>query len=100
MVKQNIDKCLACQANGPETQPDPLHMSPLPPKPWHTLNIDLCGPLPTGEYLFVITDVYSRFPEVEIVSSMSAKAIIPKLDQIFPLMVFQTHYEVTMDLRS
>ena len=83
MVKQKIEKCLACQANGPENRPDPLHMSPLPPKPWHTLNMDFCGPLPTGEYLFVIIDAYSRFPEVEIVHSTSAKAIIPKMDQIF-----------------
>ena len=83
MVKQKIEKCLACQANGPESRPDPLHMSPLPPKPWHTLNMDFCGPLPTGEYLFVIIDAYSRFPEVEIVHSTSAKAFIPKMDRIF-----------------
>ena len=82
-VQQKIKKCLACQANGPKNSPDPLHMTPLPPKPWHTLNMDFCGPLPTGEYLFVIIDAYSRFPEVEIVHSTSAKAIIPKLDRIF-----------------
>jgi hypothetical protein len=45
--------------------------------------MDFCGPLPTGEYLFVIIDAYSRFPEVEIVHSTSAKAIIPKMDRIF-----------------
>lgn len=55
---------------------------PLPPKAWHTLNMDFCGPLPTGEYLFVIINGYSQFPEVEIVYSTSAKAIIPKMDQI------------------
>ena len=83
MVKQKVEQCLACQANGPESHPDPLQMSPLPPKPWHTLNMDFCGPLPTGEYLFVIIDAYSRFPEVEIVHSTSARAIIPKMDRIF-----------------
>ena len=83
MVKQKIEKCLACQANGPESHLDPLHVSPLPPKPWHTLNMDFGGLLPMGEYLFVIIDVYSRFSEVEIVHSMSAKAIIQKMDRIF-----------------
>ena len=30
-VKQLIDNCVTCQANGPENRPDPLQMSPLPP---------------------------------------------------------------------
>ena len=58
-------------------------MSPLPPDPWHTVHMDFCGPFPTGEYLFVVIDAYSRFPEVEIVRSTSASSIIPKLDRIF-----------------
>ena len=58
-------------------------MSPLPPTPWHTFHMDICGPFPAGEYLFVVIDAYSRFPEVDIVHSTSASAIIPKLDRIF-----------------
>ena len=58
-------------------------MSALPPAPWHTVHIDFCGPFPTGEYLLVVIDAYSRFPEVDIVRSTSAAAIIPKLDRIF-----------------
>ena len=83
MAKDMIDSCLACQANGPENNPDPLQMSPLPPTPWHTVNMDFCGPFPMGEYLFVIIDAYSRFPEVEIVSSTSAATVIPKLNRVF-----------------
>ena len=45
--------------------------------------MDFCGPFPMGEYLFVVIDAYSRFPEVEIVHSTSASAIIPKMDRIF-----------------
>ena len=82
-VKNAIDKCIACQANSSGSRPDPLQMSPLPPEPWHTVHMDFCGPFPTGEYLFVVIDAYSRFPEVEIVHSTSASAIIPKMDRIF-----------------
>ena len=82
-VKQKIDRCVACQANSCGSRPDPLQMSPLPPEPWHTVHMDFCGPFPTGEYLFVVIDAYSRFPEVEIVHSTSASAIIPKMDRIF-----------------
>ncbi len=82
-AKRLIDTCIACQANGPENRPDPLQMSSLPPTPWHTTHMDFCGPFPSGEYLFVVMDAYSRFPEVDIVSSTSAASIIPKLDRMF-----------------
>ena len=82
-VKKMIDKCIACQVNGPNNHPDPLQMSPLPPDTWHTVRMDFCGPFPSRGYLFVVIDAYSRFPEVEIVHSTSASCIIPKLDRVF-----------------
>ena len=75
-----IDCCVACQENGPANHPAPLQMSVLPPEPWHTVHIDYCGPFPTGEYLLVVIDAYSRFPEVEIVNSTATKGT---LDRIF-----------------
>ncbi len=42
-----------------------------------------CGPLPTGEYLLVAIDRYSRYPEVEMARSTKASTVIPKLDQMF-----------------
>ena len=58
-------------------------MTDLTPEVWHTVNIDFCGPFPEGEYLLVLIDAYSRFPEVEIVSPTSSKVTIPKLEGIF-----------------
>ena len=40
-------------------------------------------PFPNGDYLLVVTDDFSRYPEVEILRSTSAKAVIPHLDSIF-----------------
>ena len=45
--------------------------------------MDFCGPFPTGEYLFVVIDAYSQFPEVEIVHSTPASTIISRMDRIF-----------------
>ena len=78
-----LSSCLACQSNGPNTKPDPLAMSVLPPEPWHTEHIDFSGPFPFGEYLLVVIDAYSRFPEVDIVHSTKATSTISKLECIF-----------------
>ena len=36
-----------------------------------------------GHYVLVVIDDYSRFPEVEIGHSTSAKVVLPKLDRVF-----------------
>ncbi|KAK7919302.1 hypothetical protein WMY93_010586 [Mugilogobius chulae] len=80
-----VRNCLACQANTPVTQNEPLKMSPLPEAPWHSVSADFYGPLPSGEYLLVITDDYSRYPVVEIVRSTSAVTVIPVMDKVFSM---------------
>ena len=45
--------------------------------------MDFCGPFPNGDYLLLLIDDFSRYPEVEILRSTSAKAVIPHLDSIF-----------------
>ena len=66
-------------------------MSELPDGPWEKLSTDFHGPLPSGHYLLVIIDQYSRYPVVEIVKSTSAKATIPIYDKIFGLFGMPLH---------
>ena len=58
-------------------------MSPTPEGPWLQVSADFCGPLPTGEMVLHILDPYSKYPEVESVSSIAAKDTIPALERIF-----------------
>ena len=44
--------------------------------------MDFKGPIASDFYFIVLIDEYSRFPEVEIVRSTSAEAVIPKLHRI------------------
>ncbi|XP_052809099.1 uncharacterized protein K02A2.6-like [Mya arenaria] len=84
MVKDIVKGCIACLATTKErNRNEPLKMSELPSGPWQNLSADFCRPLPSGEYLFVITDEYSRYPIVEIVKSVSANRVIPVLDKTF-----------------
>ena len=45
----------------------------------------ICGPLPTGDYLIVIIDEFSRFPVVEITKCLTADKNIPIVDKVFSM---------------
>ena len=84
LAERRVRSCLACQATtSTPITPEPIISTPLPAVPWKTLSADFLGPLPTGELLLVVMDDFSRFPEVEIVSSTASTTVIPKLDSIF-----------------
>ena len=55
-------------------------MSPLPDKAWQEISIDFAE-LSTGDYLLVVTDDYSRYPAVEVIRSLAALTVMPKLDK-------------------
>ncbi len=82
MIAGCLPGCLPCQAVVPIYTQEPLCMSELPALR-EKVGVDFCGPFPCGDYLLVVTDEYSRYPEVEIPWSLSARATIPKLDKIF-----------------
>ena len=82
-VKEEVGKCIACQATSQPNPPEPLCSAPMPSHAWNELKIDFCGPFPSGHYILVVIDVYSRYPEIEILKSIAAPKVIPKLDVIF-----------------
>jgi len=55
-------------------------MSNLPKSPLTELSLDTLGPLPSGHYIMVVMDDYSRYPVVEILTSTTSEAIIQSLD--------------------
>ena len=67
--------------DGKKQPPELLQMSEMPEHQWHTVGIDFKESLPSGKYLLVVIDLYSRYLEVDIIKP--AQAIIPKLDIIF-----------------
>jgi len=85
LVEKAVSHCLYCQVATPKSceTMEPLKMTPLPDGPWSEVAVDFSGPFKNGDYLLVVIDEYSRFPEVEVVTSTSAEAVLPKLDSIF-----------------
>ena len=80
-VDEVVKKCFPCQIATPKSSHEPLEMTPLPDGPWQHVSVDFCKV--AGHYVLVVIDDYSRFLEVEIMHSTSARAVIPKLDRIF-----------------
>ena len=58
-------------------------MTPLPKGLWLKVSADICGPFPTGEYVLVVLDAYSRYPEIEIVKTTNTATITLALERIF-----------------
>ena len=58
-------------------------MSPTPKGPWVQVSTEFCGPFPTGKAVLVVIDVYSKYPEVEIIKSTAAKEVLPAMERIF-----------------
>ena len=69
MVEAHVQHCYPCQV--------------VSVSPERDVAVDVWGPIHTGEYLLVTVCKQSRWAEVEIVTSTSAKAVIPKMDKTF-----------------
>uniref|UniRef100_A0AAG5D2V5 Integrase catalytic domain-containing protein n=1 Tax=Anopheles atroparvus TaxID=41427 RepID=A0AAG5D2V5_ANOAO len=56
---------------------------PLPDKPWVDIAIDFFGPLPSGDYLLVVIDYFSRYKEIEVMRKITASETAERLEKIF-----------------
>ena len=83
-VQTELEHCLACQSMAQPNHLEPIKTVSMPNQLWDKVKIDFYGPLPTGQYILVVIDRYSRFPKIEILTTTSAQKVIPKLDSIFP----------------
>ncbi|XP_055714982.1 uncharacterized protein K02A2.6-like [Phlebotomus papatasi] len=83
MVEQHVKKCRSCVLVSQPLNPVPMTRRPLPEAPWVDTAIDFLGPLPTGEYLLVIVDYYSRYQEIEVMDKVTSRETINRLEKIF-----------------
>ncbi|XP_062539057.1 uncharacterized protein K02A2.6-like [Armigeres subalbatus] len=66
----------------------------MPEKPWTDVAIDFLGPLPSGDYLLVLVDYFSRFTEVIVMRQITAELTINALFETF------SRYGIPETLRS
>ena len=82
-VLSYVESCLPCNVAQAHTPPVPLEPNLLPNRPWQRLHADFKGSIEGRYYLHVIIDQYSKYPEVDLVTSTSFKKLKPVLDRVF-----------------
>jgi transposase InsO family protein len=82
-IENIVRDCFSCQISTNTHHTEPAKMTELPERPWDIVEMDFCGTFPNGEYALVMTDQYSRYPEVEFVRSTSNRPVQKKLKKIF-----------------
>ena len=82
-VLDYVESCIGCLAAIPQVTPVPLEPNFLPERAWKELHADFKGPIGGKYYFHVMIDQYSKYPEVDILTSTSFKKLRPCLDRIF-----------------
>ena len=75
--------CRGCQVESGPNHPEPLHMTELPQGPWQSIAIDFMAPLPSGDYVFAVTDYSSRYVEASISKKNTADVAINSVEKMF-----------------
>jgi hypothetical protein len=84
-VKKFVEECVDCQAFTKKTTKQPIQPNRVPSSCWEEVSVDLFGPLPSKNHIVVVQDLASRYPVAKIVSSTSAKAVLPVLKQTYDM---------------
>lgn len=82
-AENTVKSCRGCTLVSMPNPPHPLKRRELPSQPWIDIAIDLLGPLPSGDYLLVVVDYYSRYKDIKICRDISSKEMIRLLREIF-----------------
>ena len=69
LIERKVSKCRLCQVVQDKNLDQPTKPNELPTGPWEYVEMDFQGPYPNGEYIFVMIDRYSRWPEIATLGS-------------------------------
>lgn len=82
-VEKGIKTCKSCLQVSIPHPPEPMKRRQIPDRPWKDLAVDFLGPLPSGHYILVVVDYFSRYFEIKILTSITTKQTITELKEIF-----------------
>ncbi|XP_055842902.1 uncharacterized protein K02A2.6-like [Episyrphus balteatus] len=78
-----VKSCRECLLVSRPTPPVPMIRHAFPNGPWQCLAMDLLGPLPNHDFVFVVIDYFSRYQEIRFIRKITSSKIISILEEIF-----------------
>jgi transposase InsO family protein len=83
-AEKHVKTCKTCLMTNPRTSfaHTPINSTQLPTAAWLKVALDFWGPI-NGEHVLVITDLYSRYPEVHRMRSTNTEAVTACLTETF-----------------
>ncbi|XP_033758102.1 uncharacterized protein K02A2.6-like [Pecten maximus] len=82
-VEKYVKSCHGCQIVDGSTRPEEITPTRLPTGPWQDVAIDFMGPLPSGHYILVVVDYYSRYFEIDVTKDTSTEKVVDILENMF-----------------
>ncbi len=89
MVEEFVRHCSACEASGKSAQSERVPVGAVKPpvRPWQKVAIDITGPFFTApkhqQNIVVITDYFSKYPEILLTTDTTTRKIIDWLEEVF-----------------
>ena len=80
-IKDYVSRCDYCQIHRAAQRREPLETTPLPKGPWERIGVDTFV-FEKQNYL-IVTDYYSRYPEIIYLQDYTSSGVIMKLKCIF-----------------
>lgn len=78
-----VKSCKGCTLVSGPNPPVPMKRRMLPSQAWIDIAADFLGPLPSGDYLFVVIDYYSRYKEIKPMKSITSQETVDVLIEMF-----------------
>lgn len=91
-AEKKVKACKGCTLVMMPNAPNPMKRRVLPSEPWIDVAIDYLGPLPSGDYILVIIDYFSRYEEIKTSKTITSNETIKMLKEIFS----RNGYPITM----
>ena len=81
IAEEKVKNCFPCQAVTPQHTCEPTQVT-LTNRPWDQVSCDFAD-VGNGEYIMIIIDDFTRYPEVVPLKTLTATKVIHEMDTIF-----------------
>ena len=84
-IKEYVETCIPCIAAVERNRTEPMQIRKTLERPWQHCSADYKGPIAGKYYFHILIDNYSRWPEVQMVTSTSFEQLQGKMEDSFSI---------------